>query len=70
MVAVVTTAAMLVIGVGAWFFAQHRPANSSTPAIQVRWTPLFIGGLIVAVFLAILVVGFIYEWKKGALEWD
>ena len=21
-------------------------------------------------FLAILVVGFIYEWKKGALEWD
>jgi len=23
-----------------------------------------------AIFLAILVVGFIYEWKKGALEWD
>ena len=22
------------------------------------------------VFLTILVVGFIYEWKKGALEWD
>lgn len=22
------------------------------------------------VFLAILVVGFVYEWKKGALEWD
>jgi len=22
------------------------------------------------VFLALLVVGFIYEWKKGALEWD
>jgi NADH-quinone oxidoreductase subunit A len=22
------------------------------------------------VFLAILVVGFIYEWKKGALEWE
>ena len=21
-------------------------------------------------FLAVLVVGFIYEWKKGALEWD
>jgi len=21
-------------------------------------------------FLAILTVGFIYEWKKGALEWD
>ncbi|HZW60177.1 MAG TPA: NADH-quinone oxidoreductase subunit A [Woeseiaceae bacterium] len=22
------------------------------------------------VFLAVLVVGFAYEWKKGALEWD
>ncbi|AAO90945.2 NADH-quinone oxidoreductase subunit A [Coxiella burnetii] len=22
------------------------------------------------VFLAILVVGFIYEWKRGALEWE
>ena len=22
------------------------------------------------IFLAILVVGFIYEWQKGALEWD
>lgn len=26
------------------------------------------GGMMV--FLAILVVGFIYEWKKGALEWE
>lgn len=22
------------------------------------------------IFLSILIVGFIYEWKKGALEWD
>jgi NADH-quinone oxidoreductase subunit A len=28
------------------------------------------GLLSMGVFLAILVVGFIYEWKKGALEWD
>jgi NADH-quinone oxidoreductase subunit A len=28
------------------------------------------GLLAMAVFLLILVVGFIYEWKKGALEWD
>jgi NADH-quinone oxidoreductase subunit A len=28
-------------------------------------------GLIsMAIFLFILIVGFIYEWKKGALEWD
>jgi len=24
----------------------------------------------VGIFLLILVVGFIYEWKRGALEWD
>ncbi|MCD6662818.1 MAG: NADH-quinone oxidoreductase subunit A [Comamonas sp.] len=24
----------------------------------------------VLVFLGILVVGFVYEWKKGALEWE
>nr|MBP8229104.1 NADH-quinone oxidoreductase subunit A [Xylophilus sp.] len=22
------------------------------------------------IFLGILVVGFIYEWKKGALDWE
>ena len=28
------------------------------------------GLLSMAVFLAVLVIGFVYEWKKGALEWD
>ncbi len=28
------------------------------------------GFLAMMLFLAVLVVGFIYEWKKGALEWD
>ena len=28
------------------------------------------GFLAMVVFLGILVVGFVYEWKKGALEWD
>ena len=28
------------------------------------------GVLAMGVFLLVLVVGFIYEWKKGALEWD
>jgi len=28
------------------------------------------GLLSMTVFLALLVVGFIYEWKKGALEWE
>ena len=29
-----------------------------------------VGLLSMAVFLGILVIGFIYEWKKGALEWE
>ena len=28
------------------------------------------GLVAMGVFLLILVVGFIYEWRKGALEWD
>jgi len=28
------------------------------------------GLIAMGIFLFILVVGFIYEWKKGALEWD
>ena len=28
------------------------------------------GFLAMMVFLFVLVVGFIYEWKKGALEWE
>lgn len=32
---------------------------------------LGLAGLVaMAIFLAILVVGFVYEWKKGALEWE
>jgi NADH-quinone oxidoreductase subunit A len=38
-------------------------------AIVLRELGMF-GFLAMVVFLAILVVGFIYEWKKGALEWD
>lgn len=28
------------------------------------------GFIAMGIFLLILVVGFVYEWKKGALEWD
>src|SRR5512146_509582 len=30
----------------------------------------FFGFMAMVVFLAVLVVGFIYEWMKGALEWE
>jgi NADH-quinone oxidoreductase subunit A len=29
-----------------------------------------VGLIAMGVFLLILIVGFVYEWKKGALEWD
>ena len=38
-------------------------------AISLDGIGLF-GVTAMGVFLAVLVVGFIYEWKKGALEWD
>jgi NADH-quinone oxidoreductase subunit A len=38
-------------------------------AVVIREIGLF-GFVSMMVFLGILVVGFIYEWKKGALEWD
>jgi NADH-quinone oxidoreductase subunit A len=38
-------------------------------AIVLRELGMF-GFIAMLLFLAILVVGFIYEWKKGALEWD
>ncbi|HEY5667294.1 MAG TPA: NADH-quinone oxidoreductase subunit A [Gammaproteobacteria bacterium] len=28
------------------------------------------GIVAMGIFLAVLVVGFVYEWRKGALEWD
>ncbi len=38
-------------------------------AISLDAVGLF-GLISMGVFLLILVIGFIYEWKKGALEWD
>src|SRR5690349_12145100 len=44
-------------------------------AFLVPWAVVFrqlgwFGMIAMALFLGILVVGFIYEWKKGALEWE
>ena len=38
-------------------------------AVVLQEIGLF-GFLAMMLFLGILVVGFIYEWKKGALEWE
>ena len=37
----------------------------------ISLTNIGLTGLIaMAIFLTVLVIGFIYEWRKGALEWD
>ena len=41
-------------------------ANNICPAGQIS----FFGLGEMLVFMAILVVGFVYIWKKGALQWD
>jgi len=38
-------------------------------AVSLEQVGLF-GLVAMGIFLAVLVVGFIYEWRKGALEWD
>ncbi|WP_455380929.1 NADH-quinone oxidoreductase subunit A [Acidihalobacter prosperus] len=38
-------------------------------AVVLKHIGIF-GLLSMALFLGILVIGFIYEWKKGALEWE
>jgi NADH-quinone oxidoreductase subunit A len=38
-------------------------------AVALREVGAF-GLVAMGIFLAVLVVGFIYEWRKGALEWD
>ena len=38
-------------------------------AVALKSIGLF-GLVAMGIFLGILIVGFIYEWKKGALEWD
>ena len=38
-------------------------------AVQMRDLGIY-GLIVMGVFLFILTIGFIYEWKKGALEWD
>jgi len=44
-------------------------------AFLVPWATVFdelgwYGFIVMVVFLGILVVGFVYEWMKGALEWE
>ncbi len=43
-------------------FLSRGPSCCATSALFGFWSMML--------FLAILIVGFIYEWKKGALDWE
>lgn len=53
--------------------AHHRQLSCAVPLANdicpVGQISLF-GLSEMLVFIAILVVGFVYVWKKGALQWD
>ena len=38
-------------------------------AVSLKGIGIF-GFLSMIIFLGLLTIGFVYEWKKGALEWD
>ena len=49
-----------------WLFAPNRPDSEKLSPYEIG----MFGFMAMLVFLSILIVGFVYEWKKGALEWD
>src|SRR6478736_6552308 len=51
----------------------YRQLSCSVPLVNGACTPAhlsFFGLGEMLVFIAILLVGYIYVWKKGALQWD
>ena len=49
-----------------------RTEDGRIPLVNPRfsdgWEPFLFWSMVV--FLFILTIGFVYEWKKGALEWE
>lgn len=70
MIAVATLIAFIAIGLGELFILFDIEVVFFLPwAIAFRQLGLF--GLIeMVVFIVILLIGYVYAWKKGALEWE
>src|ERR1700744_5289669 len=56
--------------VGILFIVFDLEFNLLIPYTLTRRSPGSFGFWSFLLFLGILTIGFIYEWKKGALEWD
>jgi len=51
-------------------YVNDRPYAASSMLAVALGKVGIVGIAAMGIFLLILVVGFVYEWKKGALEWD
>ena len=63
------------MGSESWRSARDSATGNSPRLSGLPWAVAFgkiglYGFWSMMVFLAVLTIGFIYEWKKGALEWD
>ena len=53
-----------------WIRTWGESADMNTSCAKYLEQVGLFGLVAMGVFLSVLVVGFIYEWRKGALEWD
>lgn len=55
---------MEIVYIVIWALAMTNPANASIDGFVVYSL------LVMATYMTILLVGLVYEWKKGALNWN
>ena len=61
--------APFLLALSAWL-GRGRSGHSHQPPAKLAVPWFAFGFVAMVVFLGILVVGFVYEWMKGALEWE
>jgi len=60
----------LAVGAGPLLIGKLLGPNRPDPEKLSPYECGFVGFWSMMVFLGILTVGFVYEWKKGALDWE
>ncbi len=55
---------MEIVYIVVWALAMTDKANAAVPGFVAY------SMVVMAVYMSILLIGLVYEWKKGALEWN
>ncbi|MCC6546484.1 NADH-quinone oxidoreductase subunit A [Candidatus Sumerlaeota bacterium] len=55
---------MEIVYIIVWALAMTYKANAAVPGFVLY------SMIVMAIYMAILLIGLVYEWKKGALEWN